>query len=419
MHPQLPGLSASPPLQRFYGAVAIGLVALAVPVAGADFDVLPTLETPPAPSGGDAADDAAIWVHPTDRSLSVVVGTDKDPSDSGTGGLIVYDLSGAVLSSVTGFRANNVDLRYNFPLGAGVVDLIATTDRSNDQIAFYSLDAGTRTLGAVGTLATGFADPYGIALYRSPVSGKFYVFASEEAAANRGTIKQWELSGGGGVVTGALVRSWDVGTSSVEGLVADDQHGFLYLGEEDVGIWRYGAEPTAGTGTGDRFQVDSTSGGGDLTADVEGLTLFQRRDGGGYLIASSQGESEFNLYERTGSNARVGSLRIIANAGAGVDGVSDTDGVEVVSTGLGGAFASGLLVVQDGVNTSPSEGTDFKYVDWADLVTAADGVGIDLTSDPDWDPRVAVPEPRASALIALVLGGAAMFKRRLGRAARA
>lgn len=364
------------------------------------------------PSSGDAADDIAIWVHPTDRTQSVVIGTDKDS----TGGLHVYDLAGVELDSDVGFRANNVDLRYNFPFGAQTVDLIAATDRSNDRIVFYSLDSGTRMLSSLGTLATGFTDPYGLALYRSPVSGKFFVFASEEALANRGTIKQWELSGVGGVMSASLVRSWDVGSSSVEGMVADDRHGYFYLGEETVGIWRYGAEPTAGTGSGDRFQVDSTGGGGDLTADVEGLTLFQRTDGGGYLIASSQGESEFNLYERTGSNAAVGSFNIPANGPAGVDAVTGTDGVDVVSTGMGGDFAMGILVVQDGANDAGN--TDYKYVSWADLVTAADGASIDLISDADWDPRAVVPEPRASALVGLLLVGVAVFRKRLGWVAR-
>src|SRR3989337_2683988 len=52
--------------------------------------VMPTVETTPVPDAGDAADDVAIWIHPTDPSLSTVIGTDKLAS----GGLGVYNLAG-------------------------------------------------------------------------------------------------------------------------------------------------------------------------------------------------------------------------------------------------------------------------------------------------------------------------------------
>src|SRR5262245_23433790 len=56
--------------------------------SAAQTTVLPTVESLPVPSAGDAADDAVVWVHPTNPGLSVVIGTDKDS------GLAVYDLSG-------------------------------------------------------------------------------------------------------------------------------------------------------------------------------------------------------------------------------------------------------------------------------------------------------------------------------------
>jgi 3-phytase len=93
------------------------------------------------------------------------------------------------------------------------------------------------------------------------------------------------------------VRSFDVGSQS-EGCVADDELGHLYIGEEDRGIWKYGAEPTAGRG---RTAV-GTVGDGHLVADVEGLSIAYGAAGSGYLIASSQGDSTFAVYERGGSN---------------------------------------------------------------------------------------------------------------------
>ena len=45
---------------------------LAAPVS-----VLATAETTPVPDATDAADDMAIWIHPTNPALSTVIGTDK------------------------------------------------------------------------------------------------------------------------------------------------------------------------------------------------------------------------------------------------------------------------------------------------------------------------------------------------------
>ena len=63
--------------------------------------------------------------------------------------------------------------------------------------------------------------------------------------ARDGQIAQMALTDtdGDGLVDGAIVRKWDVG-SEVEGCVADDELGDLYISEEDVAIWKYGAEPT-------------------------------------------------------------------------------------------------------------------------------------------------------------------------------
>ena len=75
--------------------------------------VTATIETEPVPNSDDAADDPCIWIHPTDPSLSTIIGTHKKEG----AGLIVYDLDGNEIQKVEDGRMNNVDLRYNFPLG--------------------------------------------------------------------------------------------------------------------------------------------------------------------------------------------------------------------------------------------------------------------------------------------------------------
>ena len=167
---------------------------------------------------------------------------------------------------------------------------------------------------------------------------------------------------GSGRVAAEAVRELDVG-GQVEGCVADDELGDLYVGEEQVGIWRYRAEPDGGE---DRVLIAAT-GDGTLVADVEGLAIYRGSDGDGYLVASSQGDSTFSVYARR-DGAHV--LRFAVVGGGAVDGVSDTDGIEVTSAALGGAWPDGLFVAQDGDNEGGNQ--NFKLVSWGEIAAAAD-----------------------------------------------
>lgn len=80
-------------------------------LSAAEAVVAATVETAPVPHTGDAADDPAIWINPSDPSQSTILGTDK------LGGLAVYSLAGAQLQYRPDGEINNIDLRYNFPLG--------------------------------------------------------------------------------------------------------------------------------------------------------------------------------------------------------------------------------------------------------------------------------------------------------------
>ena len=330
-----------------------------VPIEAAEVPavVRPTLETEPADSFGDAADDPAIWVNPADPSLSLVIGTDKKL------GLYVYDLDGRKVQTLPAGKLNNVDLRYDFPLGGERVAIVTASNRSTDGISVYKIDARALKLVDVadGILPTGFLDPYGLCMYRSVSSGEFYVFINE---GGDGKFRQWRLfDNGEGKVTTDQVREFPVG-SQTEGCVADDELGFLYVGEEDRAIWKYPAEPD---GEADRVMVDGTGSDGRLTDDVEGLALWIGEEGRGFLIASNQGADNYAVYRREGDNAWVGHFHVIANPELGVDGASETDGLDLTSAALGDRYPGGLLVVQDGRNIAPEERQNFKYVSWADV----------------------------------------------------
>jgi 3-phytase len=335
--------------------------------------VVPSFETVAA-SGGE--DDAAIWIHPTDTARSRIIGAVK----TGASALRVFNLSGQQVQSIAVSGINNIDLRYNFPLAGQPTALLAGSDRSNNSIALYKVDSQTGMLESVAarTISTGMAI-YGCAMYVSPVSGKYYVFVSSES----GQVQQWELfDNGAGKADARLVRSLAVGSQS-EGLVADDVLRHLYVGEENAGIWKYSAEPGGGSA---RTLVDGTGAGGHLDADVEGLAIYYASGGRGYLLASSQGNNEFTVYQREGNNAFVGSFTLVA--GGAIDAVTDTDGIDVTNFGLGSQFPQGLFVAQDNDD-------NFKLVRW-DAIDAAFGGA--LIADTSWDPRLIGRSQQSPAL---------------------
>lgn len=312
-------------------------------------------ETHPVAHSGDAADDQVIWVNPTNPERFAVIGTDRE------GALEVYDETGARIQRIADGRPNNVDLRNGFSLAGKTVDLVGIADAeepAKGSLRFYTIDPATRQLTDVtagNNLEIGIT-PFGFCMYRSSVSGKFYAFAQDPGS---GQVEQVELVDQAGKVSGKTVRSFGVG-SKTEGCVADDGLRHFYISAQDVGIWKYGAEP--GDSTKARTMVDKTGRGGHLTADIEGLAIVYQPGDTGYLIASSQGENSFVVYRREGANEFVRELIVIS--GSEADGWSHTDGIDAVAANLGPAFPQGMFSCQDDVNTAPgrSGNQSFKYV---------------------------------------------------------
>lgn len=309
-------------------------------------EVVATVETEPVSTGGDSADDPALWVNPLDPQLSLVIGTNKKR------GLAVYDLSGKEIQFLADGEINNVDSRDDFPLDGKKVPIVTASNRSNNSIAIYRINAETRRLENVAAGVIKISEAYGACMYRSSKSGKFYYFGANK----HGVVEQYELfDAGQSSVSAKKVRQINVG-SQVEGCVADDELGYLYVGEEDVAIWKYQAEPDANS---ERTKVDGV-GGGNLVADIEGLTLAYGADENGYLIASSQGNDTFAVYRREGTNAYVKSFRIVA--GGKIDRVTNTDGIHATTANLGPLFPKGVFIAQDGSDDSGKQ--NFKLVPW-------------------------------------------------------
>ncbi|MCA1844169.1 MAG: phytase, partial [Actinobacteria bacterium] len=180
--------------------------------------------------------------------------------------------------------------------------------------------------------------------------------------------------------------------------MADDERGLFYVSQEDVALWRYGAEPTDSPSA--RVQVDKVGAGGNLVSDIEGLTIVYQANGTGYLVASAQNvndpqNSYFTVYERQGANTYLKSFRVVA--GPTADGCSRTDGIAAVAANLGPSFPSGLFVCQDDKNTTPgsSGNQDFKFVRLENILTL-DGSPPQDTTPPDTTITAGPPASTAS-----------------------
>jgi 3-phytase len=84
------------------------------------------------------------------------------------------------------------------------------------------------------------------------------------------------------------------------------------------------------------------------------------------LVASSQGDNTFAVYERNGTAYR-GGFALVDDAARGIDGSSDCDGVAITPLPLGRAFPGGLAVIQDGDDQPAGGSSDFKLVPWSSI----------------------------------------------------
>ncbi|MGE4429824.1 MAG: phytase [Sphingobium sp.] len=311
-------------------------------------------ETAPVGSvNQDAADDPAIWRNAANPAQSLIIGTDKKA------GLYVYGLDGAVRNFDAAGLLNNVDL-------AGGADsaLIVASDRSDkrqSKLALFSLRFDDVTLKGLGTIDSGPGEAYGICLQRKDVGDDFTGLPQSitaYAAIKDGTVREILLTRGeDGRYIGQMARSWKLATQ-IEGCVTSPRTGDLYVGEEDVGIWRIRtAQPDAQP---EKFASVGEADG--LVDDVEGLAYAMNDDGRDYLVASSQGDSAYAVFDAQ-EGALLGRFRI---ADGTTDGVSETDGIELVLGDFGSDYPAGLFVAQDGNN--PGGAQNFKLVDWREVL---------------------------------------------------
>ncbi|WP_234994921.1 phytase [Microbulbifer donghaiensis] len=335
-------------------ATALPAATAATPLSEKEIPrVAPRAQTEPVASAGDAADDPAIWINPRNVADSLILGTDKKS------GLNVYDLSGRLLQQFPVGRVNNVDLRsVEHPRYTA---LAAASNRTTPGVSLFGITPAGE-VDSLGLREMDLADPYGLCLFNK--GSKTFSWVSDKD----GGLHLAEILLGENPLEWKLSQRANVQVQSqVEGCVVDDERELLFFGEEDAGVWRLDiAAFVAGEG---RPQLVAAVDGEKLVADVEGMGLYLNEEGSGeqsYLVVSSQGNNSYALFTRDGSEF-VGHFRVDMNLDLGIDGSSETDGLEVTSAGLGAAYPQGLLIVQDGRNRLPSQAQNFKLVSWADI----------------------------------------------------
>ena len=331
-------------------APALGWKAGTAPAAALPI-VLPRMQTEPVARAGDAADDPAIWVHPADPARSRILGTNKKQ------GLLVYDLQGRQTQLLESGRLNNVDLRQDIRFGTERFDLALATQRDENAMVLFTIDAKGEAREAA-RLPTGLGDIYGTCVYRT-AEGGMDAFVNDKD----GRYEHYRITREGGRFGAKLARRFKL-ASQPEGCVADDRSGLLFVGEERRGVWVTSARADQPATLEMVMPV-----GPLLHADVEGMGIYHGA-GKSYLVVSSQGNNSYVVLDAKAPFKVHGAFRIGMDAAAGIDGVSETDGLEVTSANLGGPYGRGMLVVQDGFKRMPDGPQNFKAVAWEDIARA-------------------------------------------------
>ena len=353
-------------------------------------ELQPIYETDVVENYGDAADDPAIWVNKSHPSKSLVIGTNKK------GSLNTYNLEGELVASHKVGRVNNVGVAYDW---APEHDIAVASNRSSNSMSVFFIDKKTGELTFNTNLPTPLTDIYGLCVFTTnnhtqvlvnSTDGRYLRYqlnpltdvnskasAKTNSKANRDThdiIASKTDRASPSLVSATLILDFHL-PSQPEGCVVDTDTQIAYLGEESAGIWALDvSEVKAKSSSMLNKTINQTPTliipiEAPVTADIEGLSLFDV-DGVRYLIASSQGNNQYAVYESKAPYRLMGMVSIGANYDNGIDGVSETDGLETTNVNLGGLFKNGLFVVQDGRNVMPSQRQNFKLVAGDDVAGA-------------------------------------------------
>jgi 3-phytase len=365
------------PRRRFLAAAAClsaaaagGIFAQTPPAPAPTRDIRPVAATTPV---ANDPDDPAVWVSRADPARSLIIGTNKVAAAEG-GGLYVWGLDGKERQVIRGLnRPNNVDVEYGFRLRNGTdIDIAAVTERNARALRLFRVRPDGSGLAPLASIPvfTGeqgdHAAPMGVALYKRPRDGAVFAIVGRKSGPRDGYLWQYRLRDDGrSGVRAVKVRAFGAysGKKEIEAVCVDDVLGHVYYADERHGIHKWLADPDA-PGAGRELALFGTTG---FAGDHEGIALWTRPDGTGYILCTDQvpGSSAYRLYRREGEPGRPHDhTRLMGVVRGGAD---ETDGIEAVSAPLGPRFPRGLLVT---MNSGPK---NFLVFDGRDILRAAAG----------------------------------------------
>jgi len=349
----------------------------AVPAArplSAAVEIKPAYATARLPNDPD---DPAVWVHPTDPSRSLIIGTVKVAAPAGA--VVAYGLDGQIRQIIPGIdRPNNVDVEYGIRLGGQPVDIAVATERLARQLRIFRIDRGDGRLTDLGGAPIlrseqGEASaPMGVALYRRERDNAVFAIVAPKTGPRDGYLWQYRLSdAGGGRIAAAFVRRFGTFSAStvraeneIEAVAVDDALGYVYYADEADGIHKWHADP-AHPDAGRELAHFARTG---FRGDREGIGIYALRDGTGYIVCTDQldGNSEYHFYPREGApgNPHDHSREIAVLRG----GADATDGLDISSAALGPTLPHGLMIA---MNSKPQNFLVFRWEDVAAAIKPA------------------------------------------------
>jgi 3-phytase len=314
-------------------------------------------------------DDPAIWINPEDPSKSLIIGTDKDDN----GALYVYDLDGKIIEEKTVNnlkQPNNVDVEYGIILNGVATDIAVSTERLAHKIRVYSLpDMKEIDNGGIEVFeGEELNAPMGISLYKRPSDGNIYAIVGRKKGPSTEYLWQYLLEDdGNGNVKGTKVRTFGnySGFKEIESIAVDDQLGYVYYSDEQIGVRKYYADPDAPEADKELAIIHTL----DYLKDNEGISIYCNDDGTGYILVSDQNGSRFRIYSREGTPEELDEdpedyvpARPHLHKLLKIVDVSTlrSDGSEVTSVALGNKFPTGLFVAM-------SDDKTFHLYHWSDI----------------------------------------------------
>jgi len=303
-------------------------------------------------------DDPAIWYNKANPAQSLIIGTDKNAD----GGLYVFDLDGKIMGDkvVKGLkRPNNVDIAYGLMLNGQKTDIAVTTERMTHKLRIFSLPDMKPVDNGGLEMFTGengfeYRDLMGIAMYTAK-DGKIYAIVGRKNGPKQGGyLWQYLLTDNGtGHVKATLVRKFGAysGKKEIESIAVDNELGYVYYSDEQVGVRQYYADPTKGN---KQLALFATHG---FQEDHEGISIYKSTDTTGYILVSDQGANRFHIFAREGTPSNPfehRELKVVPVA------AQQSDGSEVLNKPLNARFKHGLFVAM-------SDDKTFHFYRWEDI----------------------------------------------------